>query len=538
MTRGRGGRRHPRRQTTRGLGKRTAWFRFQWRGRALLDGVVTTWYYRGTLGPPTHQVTLPSSVPPMVRHSTALCALATLLLAGCGAPDAAPEAPAATAMEARVDSIAQEAVASGAVAGLSVGVLRGGDTLVLKGYGKADLELDVPTPPNALYEIASVTKQFTAAAILRLRDAGKLSLDDPITTHLPWYPATGAGITVARLLDHTSGIHSYTEVPAFGAMMARRLPRDSLLRLFVNAPLDFPTGTMAVYNNSAYFLAGLVIEAASGQSYADYVRTALFEPAGMARSRYCSEEEVQPGKVKGYATLPARPDSGRAAPVLRHKPFLTHAYPYAAGSLCATAGDLLAWNRALHTGRVLSAESYRALVTPSALVDGTALRYAKGLTLRRWGGHRLIAHGGGINGFSAFSSYFPDDSLAVVVLINSTGRSSDAMAKAIALAILGTREEAPVAFTGNLDALAGTYRGLESFSGAARGKTVDVVVSVDSGRLMVASPAAPTPKVATYLGDDRWALDEHQLRFTTGQRGAQLHLDRIYGYTILDKVAR
>ena len=196
----------------------------------------------------------------------------------------AAQRPDRARVQAVTDSVVAAALATDHAAGMTVAVVRGRDTLVLKGYGFADLEFDVPTPPAAIYEIGSLTKQFTATAILQLAEQGKLSLDDELTKFFPDYPVRGQRITVRRLLDHTSGIASYTDVPGYETLSRRALSPDSVVAFFSSQPLNFAPGAQMSYNNSAYFLLGLIIEKASGLSYADYVQLKLFEPAGMTDS--------------------------------------------------------------------------------------------------------------------------------------------------------------------------------------------------------------------------------------------------------------
>lgn len=467
-----------------------------------------------------------------MRPALRFLTLAVLLLP-LAAPASAQPARRPAVITARLDSLVRARLASGPIAGLSVGVVRGRDTLLLRGYGKADLELDVITPPRAIYEIGSVTKQFTAVALLQLRDAGKLSLDDPLTKYFPTFDTHGNTVTVRDLLSHTSGIRSYTEMPAFGTIVARQLPRDTLVRLISQAPFDFPTGTQARYNNSAYFLAGLIIEQVSGQSYGDYVAEHLFRPAGMRDASYCSESRLTPRKVKGYDVAPdpaRRRPAGDSAPpplVLVNRGFISHTWPYAAGSLCASVPDLLAWNRALHGGMVLRPASYQELITPGVLTDGTRLRYAKALSLRQVGGHRLISHGGAINGFLAESQYYPDDSLTVVVLANTAGPvAPGALATDLAMQLLGRVAPADSVFTGDLSALAGSYRG------AARGAPLTVRIAVNGTGLTMARNGG-APERLRYIGRDTWARDEDELRFVTTPEGRQLRYDAGPGYYFL-----
>jgi CubicO group peptidase (beta-lactamase class C family) len=403
--------------------------------------------------------------------------VACAALTFCALPAGAQVADRARAA-AVVDSIANAALATGQAAGLSIAVVRGRDTVVLKGYGKADLELDVATPDRAVYEIGSVTKQFTAAAIMQLVEQGKLSLDDEITKHLPSYPTQGRTITVRRLLDHTSGIKGYTELPEFGAIATRALPRDTLVALFSGRPFDFAPGAAQAYNNSAYFLLGLIIEKVGGQPYATYVKEQLFARAGMADSRYCSNDEVVPRRAHGY-------QPGPGAQGLRRAGYIDHTWPYAAGSLCSTAGDLVAWTRALHGGRILGPAAYREFLTPGRLGDGTPLRYAMGLFVNdSIGGHLAIHHGGDIPGFSTNLAYVPADSMIVAVLMNTGGPvRPDAVTQAIVVALLGDRTPKPLAWKGRAADYAGEYRGIGrgreqviaiAADGAARGMTVRV----------------------------------------------------------------
>ncbi|NIM50753.1 MAG: serine hydrolase [Gemmatimonadales bacterium] len=430
------------------------------------------------------------------------------------------------ALIAAIDSIVMEPVDSGKVAGISVAVVRGADTLRIKGYGYADLEFEVPTPDDAVYEIGSVTKQFTAAAVLQLQEQGLLSLDDELTKYLPDYPTQGHRITIRRLLDHTSGIKGYTEMPVFWrTMVSRRLPRDSLVALFAAEPFDFAPGEAMIYNNSAYFLLGLVIEKASGQPYEEYIAEHLFKPAGMTRSLYCSKRALIKHRAKGY-------QFGNQGPT--NAPFLDHTWPYAAGSICSTAGDLVAWVRAVHGhgdgGDLLSEDAYRQLITPDTLNDGTRLRYAKGLTVAEIRGRRQIAHGGGIFGYVTDLRYYPDDDLIIAVLINGGSVSPASIAAAIEQLILREWEEpAGRSFAGDLEQFTGTYKG------PGRGREFTATVALDSAGL--------TLKVGNRDAQDLSYVDG--LTFSAGtslytfvREGREitgLRADQIGGYYILRK---
>jgi D-alanyl-D-alanine carboxypeptidase len=427
---------------------------------------------------------------PLALRCVALVAT-SLALAITVASPAAGQTPSRIAVGIAVDSIVSSALASQPSAGMSVAVVRGPDTLVLKGYGKADLELGVATPARAVYEIGSVTKQFTAAAILQLQAQGKLSLDDDLTKYLPSYPTQGHLVTLRRLLDHTSGIRGYTEIPEFDLIGSRRLPRDSLVALFSSRPFDFAPGTAMAYNNSAYFLLGLVIEKVSGVPYEAYVAKHLFERAGMTDSRYCSNTAVVPRQVHGYDL---RQDT------LRLAEYLDFTWPYAAGSLCSTAGDLVAWTQALHGGRILGPAAYRELLTPGTLADGTILRYAKGVEVDSLLGHRAIHHAGGIPGFNTELEYFPDDTLTVVVLANTNGSvDPTVVAQSIASVVVGDRSPTPVAFRGRAADYVGEFRGLLG------GTELVVTVSADTAGGLTMQRKGGLSGPLVYLGGETFS---------------------------------
>lgn len=420
-----------------------------------------------------------------------------------------------------VDSIVAAALADGRAAGMAVAVVRGGDTLVFKGYGKVDLEWDVPTPTDAIYEIGSVTKQFTATALLRLVDEGKVDLDADVTTYLPDLDTQGHRVPVRRLLDHTSGIRSYTEMRGFGTLRMARLPRDTLVRLVQQEPFDFAPGERLVYNNSAYFLLGLLIEKVSGLSYADYLARHLFEPLGISNSRYCSEQAVISRRANGYEMSPGG---------LVRASYLDHTWPYAAGSLCSTIGDLVTWTRALHGGRVLSAPMYRLLVTPEPLNDGTPVRYAKGLAITEVAGHPVIAHGGGINGFLSGLTWFPESETVIVVLVNTSGPvQPGAITADIAAAALGRRAGAAGPFTGDATAYAGTYRGI------GRGQPLTITLVLEEGRLLLRGQGGRLEPLE-HLGGERFAAGTRRFEFVReGGAVTRLRVDFVSVVSVLEK---
>ena len=407
----------------------------------------------------------------------------------------------ASDLEALVDSIAAEHVGS-TLAGLSVGVSRGDEVLLKKSYGHANLQWQVPMPMDAVHEIGSVTKQFTSASMLQLYGQEKLDLDADISEYLPDFDTQGRQISVRRLMDHTSGIKGFTEMPEFGEIGQRTLPREDLLRLIEKQPFEFEPGEALIYNNSAYFLMGLIIESVSGQSFEEYIEQNLFTPAGMKNSSYCSNSQLVAQKAQGYQYS----DEG-----LQLARYHDHTWPYAAGSLCSTVSDLLAWNRALHHGEMLSPALYELLITPVPLTDGTAIRYAMGVTHYLHATGRVIEHGGGIDGFLSHSRYYPDEDVSVIVLQNTVAPPGPAaIANEIGEHLFGT-PGMPVVQTlaGDLSRYEGVYRG------PARGATLTVTVTSEDEELNLTvesrgnSGPAQTP---AFIGADTFS--QGNVRYT------------------------
>jgi D-alanyl-D-alanine carboxypeptidase len=422
---------------------------------------------------------------------------------------------------AAIRAIVEAPIKSGKVAGASVVVARQSQTILSESFGKADLELDVPMPDDASFEIGSVTKQFTAAAILLLVERGKLALDDELTKYLPDYPTNGQRITIRHLLTHTSGIKGYTELPEFGDLMPLRKSPDTLVKLFSGKPLDFAPGEQLVYNNSAYFLLGLIIEKVGDQSYADFVKANLFDKVGMPGSYYCSERAIHRHHAHGYDTF---------ANALVLKGAISHVWPFSAGSLCSTAADLAAWTSALHGGRVVSADSYRAMTTPASLSDGTKTRYAFGLLISNLRGRPAVSHGGGINGFLSEVDYYPDSGLSIVVLLNTAGPVGPGeLARDIADVVLGKVTEPSNTYSGDLSAFAGT------FEGVGRGRPTVVTFAVEGGKLMMKG-TGPEPRALAFQSGETFAAGDALVTFEReGGRATRLHLDTGGGHVVLKK---
>ena len=314
---------------------------------------------------------------------------------------------------ARLDSIAGAGVRENRAIGLVAAVVRGNDTLLMKAYGRADVEWDVPMMTDAMFEVGSIAKQFTAAAILQLRDAGKLGLDDEIGKWLPDVSAGGNPVTLRRLLSHTSGIFAFDNTPEFEInYFVPQFPRDSAYRLIRLEPFQFRPGEAQAYSNAGLWLLGLVVEKASGMTYEAYLEQRIFGPLGMSRSMFCNSFLNVARRAHGY---------GMQNGVIRRAPMVQYSWVFAPGALCSTAADLVTWLKALHGGRVMSPASYAEMTTSARLADGTTVRYGLGIKVAEdYRGVFSIGHGGSAPGFRADAAWYPEAQMAVVVLMNTS----------------------------------------------------------------------------------------------------------------------
>lgn len=401
-----------------------------------------------------------------------------------------------------VDSVANAAVSEHRTPGVSIAIVRNGRTVLAKGYGFADLENDVAATPQTVYRIGSVTKQFTAAAIMRLKEQGKLSLDDTLQTFFPNYPAQGNRVTVRNLLNHTSGIRSYTSMgPKWQRLMRLDMAPDSMLALFAPEPFDFKPGDEWRYDNSGFFLLGMIIERLSGKTYGQYLQDEFFTPLHLTGTYYCEQAPIIKHRAEGYTPRPGG-TFANAAP-------LSMTQPYAAGSLCSTVTDLAAWTIALSSGKVVSPASYKQMTTPDTLNNGKPLTYGFGLGTGTLGGHRQVSHNGGINGFISELHHYPDDSLITVVLTNVEGNVAPTLERLVARKALGIVDLPAVPVNAaELARLAGAY---------AVGDT-RVRVAVDGGRLTL--QVGPGPAMALkHVGNGRFVdadNDDVSYEFASG----------------------
>ena len=316
------------------------------------------------------------------------------------------------------------------VAGLSVGVSQGSQLDFAGGFGLADVGQKVSTSAQTVYPISSMTKTFTAAAVMQLVQAGKLSLSDTVGSYVPGLP-WGSEVTIAELLNHTSGIADYINTtpsmlgddcppPAGLSSGCARFGPSQVVKWLAGHPLLFIPGTKWSYSNSNYYLLGLVIQRVSGEPYLVYLDSHILGPLGLSHTGMCPDSPRPPELAVGYVPAPAPPPLWTSV----GEGGVPASDGFAAGELCSTVGDLLKWSDALAHGEVVSSASYTQMTTPTRLANGNTVPYGFGMELNGFigpfPGQPYVGHTGGQAGFSSVLMYFPTVNLNIVMLFNCT----------------------------------------------------------------------------------------------------------------------
>lgn len=285
-------------------------------------------------------------------------------------------------------------------------IAQDGEILLSQGYGLANREWDIPNTPQTKFRIGSITKQFTAMAILRLQEEGALSVDDSICTYLDDCPETWQPITIHHLLTHTSGIPNLTELSDYSQL--RPLPSlgEKTLQRFIDLPLDFEPGTEFYYSNSGYIVLGLIIEHVSDQTYGNFLTTTFFDPLGIENTGIDSNIRIIPHRAEGYKSTTYKAD------------YINMTIPYAAGALYSTVEDLYIWDQALHGGEVVSPETWDAMLAAAYPLPNNDAQYGYGLIINTASEHPNIGHRGGIEGFVSVMLHYTDDNTTVIILSN------------------------------------------------------------------------------------------------------------------------
>jgi CubicO group peptidase (beta-lactamase class C family) len=326
----------------------------------------------------------------------------------------------------KVDRAVQAELRQHPIPGLALEIIKNGKCIKRAGYGLANLEWQTPVTPRTVFEIGSITKQFTAAGILLLAQEGRLSLDDRISLHLKDTPEAWKDITLRNLLTHTSGLKNYTVLDGFE--LRQHLTQAQFIKQLGGQPLDFQPGEKWAYCNSGFNLLGYVIENASGTNYWAFMRNRIFTPLGMSSTTNRDPYYIVQQRAAGYET------NGSGQYVNRDYD-LTDIF--SAGAIVSTVEDMAKWNASLDSQKLLTAASEKEMWTPVRLNDGKTHAYGFGWFLSPLQGHENIGHSGSTSGFSASIQRFPKEGLAVIVLTNSNEEEiATKVAKEIALLYL------------------------------------------------------------------------------------------------------
>ncbi len=307
-------------------------------------------------------------------------------------------------------------------------IAKDGKAIYQKAFGKANLELSLDLNVENVFQLGSITKQFTAIAILMLEEQGKLSIKDPISKYIPDYPA-GDKITIHHLLTHTSGIKDFTKMKAIQQIAEKDLSPKELVDFFKNEPVDFSPGEKFEYNNSGYVILGYLIELISGKTYKEYIEENIFKKLKMNRSRYASDREIIIKRAYGYH----KKEFGYV-----NKTKISFNIPFSSGSLMSTLGDMLKWQNALNKGLILNTLSTKKAFSKYQLNNGDEFNYGYGWHLKEINGIPVREHGGSIFGFKTMAVYIPSLDIYVVGFSNCDCNSPTQVTRDIASLVLNT----------------------------------------------------------------------------------------------------
>jgi D-alanyl-D-alanine carboxypeptidase len=391
----------------------------------------------------------------MLRTSVlcALALLATIAPASRG-QDAKKSTPLVSpAIIAREANAALEAACTPDGPGAAVLIAQGDQILYRNARGMANIELGVPLTTDSVFRIASVTKTFTAAMILKFAESGKLKLDDPLSTYLPDFP-NAAGITIREMLNHTSGISDVVNTPTPG-FSRRDLKAADLVAEIAKRPLDFAPGTQFRYSNAGFILLGAVIEKITGKTWYVAIQQQLLQSLGIIHTQFGAGPPIIPARAAGYSTNGSTHTVSNAA-------YINASFPAAAGGLVSTLDDLHLWIRSLNTGHVINAVSLQQMTTPPDLPGPhTSESYGLGMYLWRVRGLPFLGHSGDIDGFTSTAAYLPNSDVTVIVLANDDNFDAQTMARRLAAIALGQPylQPTPVPISDReLESLTGKYQ--------------------------------------------------------------------------------
>jgi CubicO group peptidase (beta-lactamase class C family) len=363
--------------------------------------------------------------------------------------------------------------------GAAIIVVKNGQVIFRGGYGTANMELQVPLRPEMVFRLASVTKQFTAVAVMMLVDEGRLKLDDPLTKFFPDYPS-GDKITILNLLTHTSGIPDYIN-KIWPARIAEGFDPDGLVELFKHDPLLSEPGAKEEYSNANYVLLGDIIEKVSGQPYGKFLNERIFQPLGMTHTGYERNQELVSGRVSGYLQKDGR---------YLNAAFLHMSQLYAAGGLDSTVDDLARWDAAIDAGKLLKPASWARVFSPMKLSNGEMSDYAFGWVVSQFQGESVVSHAGGMPGFRSYVMRIPGQHVYIALLSND--ESAEIQPEIVANKIAGIALGKPIVEPKEVHL---TAPALEQFVGEYAAGDEHLTVRRDGDRLFSQSPGDPEVEI-------------------------------------------
>lgn len=301
-------------------------------------------------------------------------------------------------------------------------VAKEGKSIYRKAFGKANLEMNIDMQPEFVFEIGSMTKQFTAVAIALLEEQGKLNFQDEIVKFIPDYPTQGNKMTIHHLLTHTSGIKDFTKMKELRSISKKDLPPKELVDFFKNEPMDFNSGEQFKYNNSGYIVLGYIIEIVSGQSYEDFIQKNIFDKLEMEATYYANHRKIIKNRVSGYHNKEGYINND----------YISFTLPYASGSIMSTVDDMLKWQNAMDTNKLVSSKTKKKILTNYKLNSGEEIHYGYGWHIKEINNSISIEHGGSIFGFKSMGIYLPKEKVYVIGLSNCDCNSPTQITKDIA----------------------------------------------------------------------------------------------------------
>lgn len=418
-------------------------------------------------------------------------------------------------IENKINDILNKEYSKDGTGGVAL-VSKGGRIIYHNAFGLANLELNTPMAKDMVFEIGSITKQFTAIAILMLKEQGKLDLEDDIKKYLPNYPSQGKTITIHNLLNHTSGIKNYVTLKEWFPLIRKDFTPKNFIDFFKEEPLNFNPGDKWEYSNSGYYILGHIIEKISGQSYGDFIESKIFKPLEMENSYYANHSKLINKRALGYS----KQDNS-----IINANYVSYSHLYSAGALMSTTEDLFKWNQALVENTLITEESKKMIFTNTTLNDGSKTNYSYGWAINTINESNTIEHSGGTLGYASYATYLPKEDIFVTVFSNCDCNEPRVVTTKIAAIVLKKPFPSKVLSITldnlELKQLVGTYTFED---GSTR------IVTLNDKQLFVNFPDMGKLKIFTLNGRTFWieGTTENLSFKTTNQGTSCVFKNRIY----------